>query len=110
MRHTRGSWGAGPRTASETCLETEDVAIAVATSTESDDAAFTLRSAGLDTRFRVIVTGDQVVHGKPAPDIYLEAARRLQIAPAQCVALEDSEAGIVAARRRRTRPIASFRL
>ncbi len=80
-------------------LETESVAIAVATSTESDDAAFTLRSTGLDTRFRVIVTGDQVAHGKPAPDIYLEAARRLQMAPAQCVALEDSEAGIVAARR-----------
>ena len=80
-------------------LETEDVAIAVATSTESDDAAFTLRSAGLDTRFSVIVTGDQVVHGKPAPDIYLEAARRLQVAPALCVALEDSEAGILAASR-----------
>ena len=80
-------------------LETQNVALGVATSTESDDAAFTLRSAGLDTRFRVIVTGDQVLHGKPAPDIYLEAARRLQTTPAQCVALEDSEAGIVAARR-----------
>ena len=141
MRPTRGSWGAAPKTASETwssssepgfrstgsgpdgrpsgrlkslptasgrnpaCSNSsafsrrEDVAIAVATSTESDDAAFTLRSAGLDARFRVIVTGDQVAHGKPAPDIYLEAARRLQMAPAQCVALEDSEAGIVAARR-----------
>jgi len=47
----------------------------------------------------VIVTGDQVVQGKPAPDIYLEAARRLQVAPALCVALEDSEAGILAASR-----------
>src|SRR5436190_4171521 len=46
-------------------LEAQDVAMAVATSTESDDAAFTLRAAGLDTRFPVIVTGDQVVHGKP---------------------------------------------
>ena len=80
-------------------LEQEGVPLAVATSTESDDASFTLRSAGLDTRFREIVTGDQVAHGKPAPDIYLEAARRLQLAPAQCVALEDSEAGILAASR-----------
>jgi beta-phosphoglucomutase-like phosphatase (HAD superfamily) len=80
-------------------LERAGVPFAVATSTESDDAAFTLRSAGLDTRFRVVVTGDQVVHGKPSPDIYLEAASRLQLAPAQCAALEDSEAGIVAARR-----------
>jgi len=80
-------------------LETQDVAMAVATSTESEDAVFTLRAAGLDSRFRVIVTGDQVVHGKPAPDIYLEAARRLHMPAAQCIALEDSEAGIVAARR-----------
>ena len=35
--------------------------------------------------------------GKPAPDIYLEGARRLQVAPAACVALEDSEAGILPA-------------
>lgn len=80
-------------------LDTRNVAIAVATSTEADDAVFALRSAGLDTRFSVIVTGDQVAHGKPAPDIYLEAARRLRVAPAACVALEDSEAGILAASR-----------
>lgn len=80
-------------------LDSQDVAIAVATSTEAGDAAFTLRSAGLETRFSVIVTGDEVAHGKPAPDIYLEAARRLHVAPAECVALEDSEAGILAASR-----------
>ena len=80
-------------------LETQDVALAVATSTEADDAVFTLGSAGLDGRFRVIVTGDQVARGKPAPDIYLEAARRLNVEPTECVALEDSEAGILAASR-----------
>jgi HAD superfamily hydrolase (TIGR01509 family) len=82
-----------------TLLETNNVAMAVATSTEADDAAFTLRSTGLDTWFQVIVTGDQVAHGKPAPDIYLEAARRLQAEPARCLAFEDSEAGILAASR-----------
>jgi beta-phosphoglucomutase-like phosphatase (HAD superfamily) len=50
-------------------------------------------------RFQVVVTGDQVTRGKPAPDIYLEAARRVGYAPAQCVALEDSEAGVIAASR-----------
>jgi HAD superfamily hydrolase (TIGR01509 family) len=80
-------------------LETQEVALAVATSTEADDAVFTLGAAGLDGRFRVIVTGDQVARGKPAPDIYLEAARRLNVEPAECVALEDSEAGILAASR-----------
>jgi beta-phosphoglucomutase-like phosphatase (HAD superfamily) len=80
-------------------LETQGVAVAVATSTEADDAAFTLGAAGLDGRFRVLVTGDEVARGKPAPDIYLEAARRLNVNPEECVALEDSEAGILAARR-----------
>ena len=80
-------------------LESYGVLLAVATSTDADFAAFSLRSAGLEGRFRVVVTGDQVARGKPAPDIYLEAARRLQADPSQCLALEDSEAGILAASR-----------
>jgi HAD superfamily hydrolase (TIGR01509 family) len=48
--------------------------------------------------FDVIVTGDQVERGKPAPDVYLEAARRLKRAPAQCVAIEDSGPGVAAAK------------
>lgn len=71
--------------------------VAVATSSEADYAAFSLQHAALEGRFDVIVTRDQVARGKPAPDIYLEAARRLQVDPAACVALEDSEAGILAA-------------
>ncbi len=64
------------------------------------DAACTelsLRGAGLSGRFNAIVTGDQVAHGKPAPDIYLEAARRLKQDPVHCIALEDSDAGVLAA-------------
>jgi beta-phosphoglucomutase len=79
--------------------EAHGLRMAVATSSEVDYAAFSLRHAGLEGRFEVIVAGDQVARGKPAPDIYLEAARRLQVAPAACVALEDSEAGILAASR-----------
>ncbi|MFN7981385.1 MAG: HAD family phosphatase [Vicinamibacterales bacterium] len=68
--------------------------VAVATSTNADWANSTLERAGLAKQFDVIVTGDQIAHGKPAPDIYLEAARRLGVAPSACVAIEDSEAGI----------------
>lgn len=68
--------------------------VAVATSTNADWANSTLERAGLSNRFEVIVTGDQIARGKPAPDIYLEVARRLGVAPAACVAIEDSEAGI----------------
>jgi HAD superfamily hydrolase (TIGR01509 family) len=80
-------------------LDKQRLPVAVATSSEADYAAFSLRHAGLDGRFAVIVTGDQVARGKPAPDIYLEAARRLQVPPAACVALEDSDAGTLAASR-----------
>jgi beta-phosphoglucomutase-like phosphatase (HAD superfamily) len=56
-----------------------------------------LRSAGVRDRFGVVVTGDQVARGKPAPDIYLEAARRLGVGSADCLALEDSDNGVRAA-------------
>jgi HAD superfamily hydrolase (TIGR01509 family) len=80
-----------------TFVEQQGLPVAIATSTEAAYTAFSLRKAGLDGRFPVIVTGDQVQRGKPAPDIYLEAARRLDRDAAECVALEDSEAGILAA-------------
>jgi HAD superfamily hydrolase (TIGR01509 family) len=80
-------------------LDVHGLPVAVATSSESDYAAVSLRHARLEGRFKIVVTGDEVPRGKPAPDIYLEAARRLEVAPAECVALEDSEAGIMAANR-----------
>jgi HAD superfamily hydrolase (TIGR01509 family) len=78
--------------------EQHKLAVAVGTSTAADGAVSTLRGAGLSNRFPVVVTGDEVVRGKPAPDIFLEAARRLNVAPGDCVVLEDSEPGILAAR------------
>jgi HAD superfamily hydrolase (TIGR01509 family) len=48
--------------------------------------------------FDAIVTSDDVMHAKPAPDIYLEVCRRLGVAPGEAVALEDSAAGIAAAK------------
>jgi HAD superfamily hydrolase (TIGR01509 family) len=58
--------------------------------------------AGLDglhltSTFSAIVTGDQVQNLKPAPDVYLEVARRLGMAPDRCVAIEDSGPGIASA-------------
>ncbi len=44
--------------------------------------------------FTVVVSSDEVAHGKPAPDVYLEAARRLGIAPASCLVVEDSLNGV----------------
>jgi beta-phosphoglucomutase-like phosphatase (HAD superfamily) len=78
-------------------LEGRRLPIGVATSSGVASAELSLRSAGLSGRFNVLVTGDQVVHGKPAPDIYLEAARRLKQDPVHCLALEDSDAGVLSA-------------
>ena len=70
---------------------------AVATSSDREFAAYSLRSAGLEGRFQHVITSDQVANGKPAPDIYLESARRLGVTPSHCVAIEDSDAGVMAA-------------
>lgn len=48
--------------------------------------------------FRVTVSSEEVARGKPAPDVYLEAARRLAVQPGRCVAIEDSRNGIRAAK------------
>ncbi len=78
-------------------LDSRDVPYGIATSSGPGHAGVSLSAAGLDGRFTVIVTGDQVPKGKPAPDIYLAAAGRLGTAPERCIALEDSDAGVHAA-------------
>jgi beta-phosphoglucomutase-like phosphatase (HAD superfamily) len=80
-------------------VESYRIPTAVATSTEAEEAEMSLRTAGLWGRFNALVTGDQVRQGKPAPDIYLEAASRLGVEPHRCVALEDSSPGVLAAHR-----------
>jgi HAD superfamily hydrolase (TIGR01509 family) len=53
-----------------------------------------LELTGTRDLFRATVSSEEVAHGKPAPDVYLEAARRLEVAPERCAAIEDSENGI----------------
>jgi HAD superfamily hydrolase (TIGR01509 family) len=67
----------------------------IATSSSKPDALLCLGE--LARRFEVIVTGDEVKQGKPAPDIFLLAAQRLTISPEHCLVLEDSESGAQAA-------------
>ena len=78
-------------------LEAQSIPRAVATSTRRERARVKLDLTGLLPRFHDLVGGDEVARGKPAPDIYVEAARRIGIEVAACVALEDSEPGIRAA-------------
>jgi beta-phosphoglucomutase-like phosphatase (HAD superfamily) len=78
-------------------LEQEDIPKAVATSTRRARAEAKLAEASLLGRFAALVGGDEIANGKPAPDIFIEAAARLGIAAAECIVLEDSEPGIIAA-------------
>jgi HAD superfamily hydrolase (TIGR01509 family) len=72
--------------------------MAVATGGTQAICRKTLSSLGLLEYFGHIVTADDVRHGKPAPDIFLEAARRIGVPPASCYAFEDGELGLQAAR------------
>jgi HAD superfamily hydrolase (TIGR01509 family) len=56
-----------------------------------------LAVAGIASRFRATISSEEVARGKPAPDVYLEAARRLAVPPADCAAIEDSHNGILSA-------------
>ncbi len=69
----------------------------VATSTPRTVAEIVLGKVGVVGRYHALACGDEVAHGKPAPDIFLLAAARLGVAPAACLALEDSAAGCAAA-------------
>ena len=71
--------------------------LTIATATHAEHAARTLELSGLKHHFDAIVTGDQVVNGKPAPDIYLRAASLLGLEPELCLAFEDSVPGVTAA-------------
>jgi HAD superfamily hydrolase (TIGR01509 family) len=74
-------------------LRLRDIPIAVATSTKSGNAQDALAAAGLLERLPICVTGDQVKAGKPAPDIFLAAAQRINIPAHACIAIEDSDVG-----------------
>ena len=75
-------------------LRLRGVAVAVASTSVRERLDRTLRSAGLE--FEVSVAGDEVRHGKPAPDMFLAAASRLGVEPARCAVIEDSAPGVAA--------------
>src|SRR5438309_1370357 len=72
--------------------------LAVATSSVSASARPFLERTGIRSLFSVVVTGDEVQQGKPHPDIYLRAAKKLGISPEACLVIEDALAGIAAAK------------
>jgi HAD superfamily hydrolase (TIGR01509 family) len=72
--------------------------LAVASSSNRELIEAVLRRLELADRFDVTVSSEEVERGKPAPDVYLEASRRLEVPASRCAAIEDSASGIRAAR------------
>jgi HAD superfamily hydrolase (TIGR01509 family) len=72
--------------------------LAIASSAHPRVIAAVLRTSGLGDSFRAVAASDEVAHGKPSPDVYLLAARRLGVAPEGCLVVEDSLNGVLAGR------------
>ncbi len=79
-------------------LDRKGIRRCVATSSRRSFATEALSLAGILGRFEFLICGDEVARGKPAPDIYLQAAKSFQLLPEELLVLEDSSHGTVAAR------------
>ena len=80
--------------------------LGLASSSNREIIDLVLELTGFGEVFRVTVSSEEVERGKPAPDVYLEAARRLGVEPARCVAIEDSSNGLRSAHAARMTVIA----
>jgi beta-phosphoglucomutase len=80
-------------------LDAARVPVGLATSAPRENVEHTLRELGLSERLAIIARSDEVPHGKPEPDVFLEAARKLGVRAADCVAFEDAPMGLVSAGR-----------
>jgi HAD superfamily hydrolase (TIGR01509 family) len=80
-------------------LRRRGVRLALASASKRSWVDATLQAIGLRRAFEVVVSADDVAHGKPAPDLFSLAARRLGVPPERCVVVEDSPNGVLAGRR-----------
>ncbi len=80
--------------------------VGVGTAGDQDNIAFVLGQLALRTAPHAVVGGDEGLPGKPAPAIFLEAARRMSVEPQACIVFEDAPFGIEAARRAGMRAVA----
>ncbi len=77
----------------------KDYTLALTSSSTFDEVQLVVDQLGIKDLFKVIVTSKDVIHGKPHPEPYLLTASRLNIEPASCLVIEDSENGILSAKK-----------
>ena len=80
--------------------------LALASSSNKEVIDHVMTASGWDRVFRAWVSSEEVARGKPSPDVFLEAARRIGVEPAEAAGIEDSRNGILAARAAGLRTIA----
>jgi HAD superfamily hydrolase (TIGR01509 family) len=78
-------------------LNERQINLSIASSSPKEIIALILEKTGLSSRFHAVVSGEDVVNGKPHPDIYLRSSEELGIAPGHCVVIEDSPHGVAGA-------------
>jgi len=81
----------------ETALERQDFRVAIATSSTREKSEAVLQSARIPYHKMVYITGSDVTHKKPHPELFLTAAQRIEVAAANCVVIEDAPNGVEAA-------------
>lgn len=79
-------------------LKEYDIPVAIASSSPRGFIEEVLSKLGMENDFDCVVSGEEVAQGKPAPDVYIEAARQLGVDVKRCLVLEDSRNGIIAAK------------
>ena len=79
-------------------LAAQDLPLAVASSSSGEMIAAVMERLGIGGYFRILQSAEHEPYGKPHPGVYIEAARRLGVAPEHCLAFEDSPNGVIAAK------------
>jgi len=79
-------------------IEDAHIKLAIASSTYRAEVLFRMEKAGIAHLFPLVLGGDEIQHPKPAPDIFLKTADSLHIAPFDCLVIEDSQSGVLAAK------------
>ncbi|BCZ46087.1 phosphatase [Clostridium gelidum] len=79
-------------------LKKKNIPAAIASSSPKDFINVVVSKFKLQEYFKYIVSGEEVENGKPAPDVYIETAKKLGIAPKDCTVIEDSKNGVLAAK------------
>lgn len=101
--HQQAISGLAPFLAS---VQAQGISMAVATSAGMENVRFTLDGLGIAPYFQALVTAEEVIRGKPDPEIFLIAAAKLGVPPASCLVFEDSPSGLEAAQRAGMRAVA----